>query len=45
MGVNHVNDVQEDLLNRQAVVEHDGASLDAMRTAVDDAGYEVIGTA
>jgi copper chaperone CopZ len=44
-GVNGVSDVRVDLGQKQAVVTHAGANIEAMKTAVDDAGYEVVGVA
>jgi len=36
-----VRDVQVDLEAKRAIVEHDGASIDAMREAVEEEGYAV----
>jgi len=45
MGVSGVDDVKIDLGARTATVIHAGADLEAMKAAVDDAGYEVVGVA
>lgn len=45
MQVSGVDNVLVDLANRQAAVSHNGADLEAMKAAVDDAGYEVVGVA
>jgi copper chaperone CopZ len=42
MGVAGVNDVRVDLGDKQAMVAHTGADIEKMKTAVDDAGYEVV---
>jgi copper chaperone CopZ len=44
-GLSGVTDVQVDLGKAQAVVSHQGADLAAMKAAVDDAGYDVVGVA
>lgn len=41
MKVSGVENVVVDLRARQATVSHEGADLEAMKAAVDDAGYEV----
>jgi copper chaperone CopZ len=38
-----VEDVAVNLGERTATVTHNGADLEAMKEAVDDAGYEVVG--
>jgi len=38
-----VEDVKIDLSRREATVVHSGADVEAMKAAVDDAGYEVVG--
>jgi copper chaperone CopZ len=43
MGVGGVEDVKIDLGQRTATVAHAGADVEAMKAAVDDAGYEVVG--
>jgi copper chaperone CopZ len=43
MAVSGVDNVQVDLGRGQAVVSHAGADTVAMKSAVDDAGYEVVG--
>lgn len=43
--VSGVAEVQVDLANRQAVVRHENADLEAMKAAVDEAGYEFVGVA
>jgi copper chaperone CopZ len=42
MGLQGVDDVRIDLGAKQAVVAHTGVAVDAMKAAVDDAGYEVV---
>jgi copper chaperone CopZ len=42
-GVKGVDDVAIDLGGKKATVTHTGADLEAMKAAVDDAGYEVVG--
>lgn len=42
MGVKGVDNVKVDLGQRTAAVTHSGADLEAMKAAVDDAGYEVV---
>jgi copper chaperone CopZ len=44
-GVSGVTEVQVDLGQQQAVVSHADADLEAMKVAVDDAGYEVVSVA
>jgi copper chaperone CopZ len=43
MNIGGVQDVKVDLSNRMATVSHNGVGLEAMKAAVDDAGYEVVG--
>jgi copper chaperone CopZ len=43
MNTTGVQDVKVDLAARKATVTHTGADLEAMKAAVDDAGYEVVG--
>jgi|GEM_PF-2662669 len=43
MGVGGVDNVRIDLGQRTATVTHAGADMEAMKAAVDDAGYEVVG--
>jgi len=45
MGVGGVDNVKVDLSQRTATVSHSGADIEAMKSAVDDAGYEVVGVA
>jgi len=44
-GLGGVQDVKVDLGSRQATVYHTGVDIQAMKAAVDDAGYEVVGVA
>ncbi|MGE5673386.1 MAG: heavy-metal-associated domain-containing protein [Mycobacterium leprae] len=38
-----VGDVKVDLGKGEAVVQHEGANIDAMKDAITDAGYDVVG--
>lgn len=42
-GVDGVADVAVDLGEKQATVTHAGANAEAMKTAVEEAGYDVLG--
>lgn len=43
--VEGVADVAVNLGDKQATVTHSGANVEAMKTAVEDAGYDVLGVA
>lgn len=43
--VDGVTDVAVNLGEKQATVTHAGANVEALKTAVEDAGYDVLGEA